>query len=262
MTTMSGLKLAIFAHTPWIHSSSIFSSVAQSSSLVISTLVWFSPFLYSSGQSRSITPGFWMRRCMRPGATTSLFIITPLSTRQSSIDPPAIFSILAYFLMSTSLVLPPLSTATQSTARAPAPPMRGPNREVYLVPMHEVTMFISWSRSSTSMGNARSSMILIAASSAFMYARTRTDECPSPGTAGENDLTRMITDVVPSPTSSSWVRESSIMDYDAGGEGEFRVGSGMGGDGESSERRRAERKWTIRRSVWERPRGRGDANWG
>lgn len=47
----------------------------------------------------------------------------------------------------------------------------------------------------------------------------------------------MITDVVPSPTSSSWVRESSIMDCDAGGEGEFRVGSGMGGDGESSERR-------------------------
>ena len=105
---------------------------------------------------------------MRPGATTSLFIITPLSTRQSSIDPPAIFSILAYFLMSTSLVPSPLSTATQSTASSASSAMRGRTARVYLVPMHEVTMFISWSRSSTSMGNARSSMIFIAASSAFM----------------------------------------------------------------------------------------------
>ena len=43
----------------------------QSSSRVSSTLVWFSPFLYSSGQSSSRMRGLLMRRRMRPGATTS-----------------------------------------------------------------------------------------------------------------------------------------------------------------------------------------------
>ena len=43
----------------------------QSSSRLSSTLVWFSPFLYSSGQSTSITRGLWILRRMRPGATTS-----------------------------------------------------------------------------------------------------------------------------------------------------------------------------------------------
>ena len=142
--------------------------------MVISTLVWFSPFLYSSEQSSNITRGFSTRRLMRPGATTSLFIITPFSTRQSSTEPPAIFSILAYFLMSTSRVPSGLSTATHSTASSARFAMSGPKREVYLVPMHELMMFMSCSRSSTSTGKESSSMILTAASSAFMYARTIT----------------------------------------------------------------------------------------
>mmetsp|Transcript_16990 Transcript_16990/g.50708 ORF Transcript_16990/g.50708 Transcript_16990/m.50708 type:complete len:257 (-) Transcript_16990:1009-1779(-) len=53
VTTTSGLNRAMVEHTPSIHSSSSFSSAAQSSSLVSSTLVWFSPFLYSRGQSMS-----------------------------------------------------------------------------------------------------------------------------------------------------------------------------------------------------------------
>ena len=64
----------------------------QSSSLESSTLVWFSPFLYSRGQSNSSTRGLGMRRRMRPGATTSFWNITPASTRQSSMEPPGSFS--------------------------------------------------------------------------------------------------------------------------------------------------------------------------
>ena len=216
VTTMSGLKEAICAQTPWIQSSSILSSTAQSSSLVISTLVWFSPFLYSRGQSRSITRGFSILRCILPGATTSLFIITPFSTRQSSMLPPAIFSTLAYFLMSTSLVPSPLSTATHSTASNASSAMSGPKRLVYLVPMQLLTMFMSCWRSSTSMGNARESMIFTAASSAFMYARTMTVGWMSFSRKGcerwRISPARMMTEVVPSPTSSSCVRLSSIMD--------------------------------------------------
>ena len=185
-------------------------------------MVWFSPFLYSRGQSRSITRGFSILRDILPGATTSLFIITPFSTRQSSMLPPAIFSILAYFLMSTSLVPSPLSTATHITASSARLPMSGPKREVYLVPMHEVTMFMSCSRSSTSMGNASESMILTAASSAFMYARTTTVGWMSFSRKGWErwriSPARMMTEVVPSPTSSSCVRLSSIMDCEGGKE--------------------------------------------
>ena len=72
-----------------------------------------------------------------------MFIITPFRTRQSSMDPPAIFSIFAYFLMSTSLVPSPLSTATHITASNARLAMSGPNLDVYLVPMHDVTMFMS-----------------------------------------------------------------------------------------------------------------------
>mmetsp|Transcript_38019 Transcript_38019/g.96161 ORF Transcript_38019/g.96161 Transcript_38019/m.96161 type:complete len:264 (-) Transcript_38019:681-1472(-) len=95
VTTRSGLKDAICSHIFWMASSSALSSAAQSSSLVISTLVWFSPFLYSSGQSSSRMRGLWILRRMRPGATTSLLNMTPLSTLHSSMVPPGIFSTLA-----------------------------------------------------------------------------------------------------------------------------------------------------------------------
>ena len=64
----------------------------QSSSLESSTLVWFSPFLYSRGQSSSRMRGLAILRRMRPGATTSFWNMTPFSTRQSSMDPPGSFS--------------------------------------------------------------------------------------------------------------------------------------------------------------------------
>mmetsp|Transcript_9912 Transcript_9912/g.42152 ORF Transcript_9912/g.42152 Transcript_9912/m.42152 type:complete len:246 (+) Transcript_9912:1147-1884(+) len=157
---------------------------------------------------------------MRPGATTSLFIITPFKTRQSSMEPPAIFSILAYFLMSTSRVPSGFCTATQSTASSARFAMSGPKREVYLVPMHELMMFISCSRSSMSTGKDSSSMIFTAASSAFMYARTITVGWMSFSRNGcercRISPARMITEVVPSPTSSSCVRDSSIIDFAAG----------------------------------------------
>mmetsp|Transcript_19693 Transcript_19693/g.54980 ORF Transcript_19693/g.54980 Transcript_19693/m.54980 type:complete len:330 (+) Transcript_19693:290-1279(+) len=93
--TRSGLKAAICSHIFCTASSSAFSRAAQSSSLVTSTLVWFSPFLYSNGQSSSSTRGLCTLRRMRPGDTTSLLNITPCSTLQSSMVPPGIFSTFA-----------------------------------------------------------------------------------------------------------------------------------------------------------------------
>ena len=54
-----------------------------------------SPFLYSRVQSRRRIRGFSMRRRILPW-TTSLLNMTPLSTRESSMSPPGIFSTLAY----------------------------------------------------------------------------------------------------------------------------------------------------------------------
>ena len=54
-----------------------------------------SPFLYSRVQSRRRMRGFSMRRRILPW-TTSLLNMTPLSTRESSMSPPGIFSTLAY----------------------------------------------------------------------------------------------------------------------------------------------------------------------
>mmetsp|Transcript_67002 Transcript_67002/g.143304 ORF Transcript_67002/g.143304 Transcript_67002/m.143304 type:complete len:271 (-) Transcript_67002:768-1580(-) len=60
--TTSGLTLIMSSQTFLISSSSCMSSLSQSDSFVISTLVWLSPFLYSSGQSNSTTRGFLMSR--------------------------------------------------------------------------------------------------------------------------------------------------------------------------------------------------------
>ena len=174
MTTTSGLNAAIFSHVSLIQSSSIFNSVAQSSSFVISTLVWFSPFLYSSEQSNSKIRGLSMRRFMRLGATTSLFIITPRNTAQSSMEPPAIFSTFAYFLMSISFVPSSFFLATHITASSAKFGINSPMRAVNLVPMELLTIFNISSRSATSMGKLMASITPSAASNAFMYARTIT----------------------------------------------------------------------------------------
>mmetsp|Transcript_26210 Transcript_26210/g.73546 ORF Transcript_26210/g.73546 Transcript_26210/m.73546 type:complete len:210 (+) Transcript_26210:520-1149(+) len=92
--TTSGFTLMISSQTFFISSSSCCSSFSQSDSLVISTFVWLSPFLYSNGQSRSTTRGFLMIRRMR-GWVMSLLNITPSSTSHSDNSPPEIFSTLA-----------------------------------------------------------------------------------------------------------------------------------------------------------------------
>mmetsp|Transcript_115464 Transcript_115464/g.367201 ORF Transcript_115464/g.367201 Transcript_115464/m.367201 type:complete len:204 (-) Transcript_115464:772-1383(-) len=60
--TRSGRTLMMSSHTFFISSSSCCSSFSQSASFVISTLVWLSPFLYSSGQSKRTTRGFLIMR--------------------------------------------------------------------------------------------------------------------------------------------------------------------------------------------------------
>lgn len=71
----------------------------MSDSLVISMLVWDSPFLYSMGQSKSRILGFFIYLLIA-GCTMSLLTMTPSRTRQSSKRPPGIFSTLAYLLTS------------------------------------------------------------------------------------------------------------------------------------------------------------------
>mmetsp|Transcript_4233 Transcript_4233/g.12171 ORF Transcript_4233/g.12171 Transcript_4233/m.12171 type:complete len:232 (-) Transcript_4233:716-1411(-) len=92
--TTSGFTLMMSSQTFFISSSSCCKSFSQSASFVISTLVWLSPFLYSSGQSRSTTRGFLMIRRIR-GWVMSLLNITPSSTWHSESSPPEIFSTLA-----------------------------------------------------------------------------------------------------------------------------------------------------------------------
>mmetsp|Transcript_115780 Transcript_115780/g.323807 ORF Transcript_115780/g.323807 Transcript_115780/m.323807 type:complete len:232 (+) Transcript_115780:388-1083(+) len=92
--TTSGFTRMMSSQTFFISSSSCCSSFSQSDSFVISTLVWLSPFLYSSGQSRRTTRGFLMIRRMR-GCVMSLLNITPSKTWHSESSPPEIFSTFA-----------------------------------------------------------------------------------------------------------------------------------------------------------------------
>mmetsp|Transcript_15616 Transcript_15616/g.28389 ORF Transcript_15616/g.28389 Transcript_15616/m.28389 type:complete len:241 (-) Transcript_15616:680-1402(-) len=92
--TISGLKAMISMHIFSTYSSSILSIVFQSSSSVISTFVCDSPFLYSRGESSKRIRGFSILRLILLWVT-SLLNITPLSTHESEISPPGIFSTFA-----------------------------------------------------------------------------------------------------------------------------------------------------------------------
>mmetsp|Transcript_69074 Transcript_69074/g.194764 ORF Transcript_69074/g.194764 Transcript_69074/m.194764 type:complete len:205 (+) Transcript_69074:582-1196(+) len=92
--TRSGFTLMMSSHTFFISSSSCCSSFSQSASLVISTFVWLSPFLYSSGQSRRRTRGFLISRRIL-GWVMSLLNMTPSSTSHCVRSPPDIFSTFA-----------------------------------------------------------------------------------------------------------------------------------------------------------------------
>mmetsp|Transcript_12294 Transcript_12294/g.31602 ORF Transcript_12294/g.31602 Transcript_12294/m.31602 type:complete len:223 (+) Transcript_12294:476-1144(+) len=92
--TRSGFTLMMSSQTRFISSSSCMSSFSQSASFVISTLVWLSPFLYSSGQSSSTTRGFLISRRIL-GCVMSLLNMTPSSTSQSVSSPPDNFSTFA-----------------------------------------------------------------------------------------------------------------------------------------------------------------------
>ena len=92
--TRSGLRARMASHMCFTCSSSIWRMRFQSSSLLISMLVWDSPFLYSSGQSSSMILGFSIFRLIF-GCVMSLFNITPSKTMLSSISPPGTFSTFA-----------------------------------------------------------------------------------------------------------------------------------------------------------------------
>mmetsp|Transcript_7409 Transcript_7409/g.12507 ORF Transcript_7409/g.12507 Transcript_7409/m.12507 type:complete len:261 (+) Transcript_7409:1027-1809(+) len=205
-------------HISLIAISSCSSRSSHAFSSVSSIDVCDSPFLYSSVQSSSRILGFSMRRRILAWIT-SLSIITPLSTRQSSMSPPGIFSTLAYRLMSTSF-LPPSSIATVFTASSARSTMTLEKRAMNLVPVQLSMSFTMRSRSLRSSGTAASLSVLTQSSSAFRYPLQITVGwiCRlSRGSAcARNSPASTMTDVVPSPTSSSCARESSIMDLAAG----------------------------------------------
>mmetsp|Transcript_17165 Transcript_17165/g.44401 ORF Transcript_17165/g.44401 Transcript_17165/m.44401 type:complete len:451 (+) Transcript_17165:254-1606(+) len=164
VTTTSGLSSRMSRHTLATQSSSCLSSASHWDSSVSSTDVADSFFLYSRVQSRSSTRGRSMRRFIL-GCVTSLFTITPLSTRECSMSPPGSFSTLAYRLMSISL-RPFSSVYTVSTASSARSTICSAKREMNLVPIEEFTILASSARLLRSMGNAIARSALSASSSA------------------------------------------------------------------------------------------------
>mmetsp|Transcript_5061 Transcript_5061/g.16202 ORF Transcript_5061/g.16202 Transcript_5061/m.16202 type:complete len:332 (-) Transcript_5061:42-1037(-) len=212
----------MISHCCLIQSSSIFKSTSQSSSFVISTFVWFSPFLYSKVQSSNKILGFSIFLNILPGKHTSLFIMTPFKTVESSIAPPGIFSTFANFLISISADLPSGPTVfTVCTASKAKFGTKSPNLAVNFVPTLDLTIFNNSSLFSTSNGNAIfASIISTAFSNAFENALAITVGCTSFSKNGMERCkispAKIITLVVPSPTSSSWLLASSIIDFAAG----------------------------------------------
>ncbi|KOO27437.1 t-complex protein 1 subunit alpha [Chrysochromulina tobinii] len=216
--TRSGFIAMMSAHTSLMAFSSSSSRTSHAFSSESSICVCDSPFLYSSVQSSSRMRGFSIRRRIFEW-TTSLLIITPLSTRQSSMSPPGIFSVFAYRLMSISL-RPASSIATQLTASSASPTSRSESFDTNLVPVQLSTSCAIFFLSLRSRGTASSSSHLTASSRALRYplqmivgwmCRSR-----SASDFARYSPASTMTDVVPSPTSSSCARESSIMDLAAG----------------------------------------------
>mmetsp|Transcript_16379 Transcript_16379/g.25946 ORF Transcript_16379/g.25946 Transcript_16379/m.25946 type:complete len:226 (+) Transcript_16379:946-1623(+) len=181
-------------------------------------LVWLSPFLYSRGLSRRMMRGLTIFLRML-GLTISLEIAIPLRTLDSSRKPPGIFSTRMYRLISTTLVFISVMV-TLRTAWMAILQMRSPKRRTYLVPKHvRMTLSIAFS-SSGSTSVAISSRVSRAVSSALIYDITTVLGCIFSSRKGLATVSispaKTITDVVPSPTSSSCVRLSSIMLLAAG----------------------------------------------
>mmetsp|Transcript_17104 Transcript_17104/g.49580 ORF Transcript_17104/g.49580 Transcript_17104/m.49580 type:complete len:204 (+) Transcript_17104:939-1550(+) len=94
VTTTSGLTAMMSRQTLATQSSSCLRSASHCDSSVSSTEVADSFFLYSRVQSSSSTRGLLiLRRILE--CVTSLFTMTPLSTRECSMSPPGSFSTLA-----------------------------------------------------------------------------------------------------------------------------------------------------------------------
>mmetsp|Transcript_10961 Transcript_10961/g.31060 ORF Transcript_10961/g.31060 Transcript_10961/m.31060 type:complete len:261 (+) Transcript_10961:1107-1889(+) len=148
--------------------------------------------------------------------------MTPFKTVESSIAPPGIFSTFANFLISISTDFPSapkvFTVCTASNAKFGT---KSPNLAVNFVPTLDLTIFNNSSLLFTSNGNEIFvSIISIAFSNAFAYALAITVGCTSFSKKGTERCrispAKIITLVVPSPTSSSWLLASSIIDFAAG----------------------------------------------
>mmetsp|Transcript_79445 Transcript_79445/g.177656 ORF Transcript_79445/g.177656 Transcript_79445/m.177656 type:complete len:321 (+) Transcript_79445:584-1546(+) len=217
--TTSGFTLRMSSHIFLISSSSCIRSFSQSASFVISTLVWLSPFLYSRGQSRSTTRGFLISLRIL-GCVMSLLNMTPSSTSHWLRSPPDIFSTLAKRLMSISFLPSDLVTHTVCAALRAKSEIRFPQRLTNFVSMAPRTMSLTASALLMSTGFAIPFKSSSESSSAFMYPETMSVGCIFFSRSGSATPSispaRMITEVVPSPTSSSCARLSSIMFLAAG----------------------------------------------
>lgn len=97
--TISGFHFKISLHIKAIYWVSCSRASHIAFSVFNSILVWLSPFLYSSGQSKRMILGFLIVLLIF-GWVMSLFTITPSRTSDSSRVPPGIFSTFAYLLIS------------------------------------------------------------------------------------------------------------------------------------------------------------------
>lgn len=217
--TRSGLTAMMASHMDLTCSSSICNIRFQSSSLEISMLVCDSPFLYSSVQSSSTTLGFSILLLIL-GCVMSLFTMTPSSTVLSSISPPGIFSTRAYLLMSTSCLSAPTCFDTVRTAVRARLHIMSDHLETNLVPMDEEIRPYICSSLVVSTGMETSWMTSSASARARLNAWMMTTGWMLRSSCGSDRArispARIMTVVVPSPTSSSCVLASSIMLFAAG----------------------------------------------
>ena len=94
MITTSGFHLSISLQNIATSFISYCKASVISVSLLISRLVYDSPFLYSKVESNNNILGFLIYLLI-PGCVISLLTITPSKTQHSSKVPPGIFSTLA-----------------------------------------------------------------------------------------------------------------------------------------------------------------------
>mmetsp|Transcript_23090 Transcript_23090/g.44258 ORF Transcript_23090/g.44258 Transcript_23090/m.44258 type:complete len:208 (-) Transcript_23090:133-756(-) len=150
----------------------------------------------------------------------SLLIMTPSSTSHCVRSPPGTFSTLAYRFTSISFLPSGLMMHTVCVALMAKSGMSDPHRLTNLVPIAAPTISLTCVALVRFIGTAMPFSNSRTSSRARMYPETICVGCRFFSSRGCATLSispaRMITEVVPSPTSSSCARLNSIIFFAAG----------------------------------------------